>query len=63
MKTVTRTGDALVAGPLPDDDELVMTMLQEHVPLALLCDLTEPSGPTSQEILDTEGEPADRWWE
>jgi hypothetical protein len=45
------------------DDELVMTMLQEHVPLALLCDLTEPSGPTSREILDTEGEPDDRWWE
>jgi len=40
-----------------------MALLQEHVPLALLCDLTEPSGPTSREILDTEGEPADRWWE
>ena len=62
MKTVTRTGDDPVADPQPDD-ELVMTMLQEHVPLALLCDLTEPSGPTSQEILDTEGEPDDRWWE
>ncbi len=62
MKTVTRTGDDPVAVP-PPDDELVMTMLQEHVPLALVCDLTEPSGPTSQEILDTEGEPADRWWE
>jgi len=61
MKTVTRTGDD-PAVPLPDD-ELVMTMLQEHVPLALLCDLTEPAGPTSQEILDTEGEPDDRWWE
>ena len=23
------------------DDELVMNMLQEHVPLALLCDLAE----------------------
>jgi hypothetical protein len=62
METVTRTGDDPVAAP-PPDDELVMTMLQEHVPLALLCDLTEPSGPTSQEILDTEGEPAERWWE
>lgn len=45
------------------DDALVMSLLQEHVPLALLCDLTDPAGPASQEILDTEGEPAQRWWE
>lgn len=45
------------------DDAMVMSLLQEHVPLALLCDLTDPAGPASQEILDTEGEPAQRWWE
>jgi hypothetical protein len=45
------------------DDELVMTMLQEHVPLALLCDLTEAEGPSSAEILEAEGGPDDHWWE
>jgi hypothetical protein len=45
------------------DDELVMTMLQEHVPLALLCDLAEAEGPSSAEILEAEGGPDDHWWE
>jgi hypothetical protein len=45
------------------DDELMMSMLQEHVPLALLCDISEPEGPTSAEILATEGAPAEHWWE
>jgi hypothetical protein len=45
------------------DDELVMTMLQEHVPLALLCDLAEAEGPTSAEIMAAEGGPDDHWWE
>ena len=53
MKTVTRTGDDPAAVP-PPDDELVMTMLQEHVPLALLCDLTEPERP------DVAGDPRHR---
>jgi hypothetical protein len=57
MDTMTTTEAA------PTDDALVMTLLQEHVPLALLCDLTDPQGPASREILDAEGEPADRWWE
>ena len=63
METVTLTeATATEATDAPLDD-LVMTMLQEHVPLALLCDLTQTDGPTSQEILTTEGEPVDRWWE
>ena len=45
------------------DDELVMNMLQEHVPLALLCDLTEAEGPSSAEILEAEGGHEDHWWE
>jgi hypothetical protein len=45
------------------DDEMVMSLLQEHVPLALLCDLSQPEGPTSAEILETEGGPDDHWWE
>lgn len=41
----------------------VMGLLAEHVPLALLADLAAPDGPVSQEILETEGLPADAWWE
>lgn len=44
-------------------DELVMVMLQDHVPLSLLIDLTDPSGPVSAEILLEEGGPETRWWE
>ena len=47
----------------PADDELVMAILQEHVPLALLVDLTDTAGPASAEILAEEGEPETRWWE
>ena len=39
MKTVTRPGRTA------DEDERVMTLLQDHVPLALLCDLTRARGP------------------
>ena len=44
------------------DESDVMEMLQEHVPLALLCDLSTPEGPHSAEILAEEGQPADTWW-
>jgi hypothetical protein len=40
----------------------VMDLLQEHVPLALLCDLSTPEGPHSAEILAEEGQPTDTWW-
>jgi hypothetical protein len=56
--TVTTTTDEPAR-----DDEMVMSLLQEHVPLALLCDLSQPEGPTSAEILETEGTPDDHWWE
>ena len=45
------------------DDKRVMDLLHEHVPLALLCDLTQPAGPASAEILEIEGAPDDAWWE
>ncbi len=45
------------------DSETVMGLLAEHVPLALLADLAAPDGPVSQEILESEGLPADAWWE
>jgi hypothetical protein len=44
------------------DESEVMDLLQEHVPLALLCDLSEPEGPHSAEILAEEGQPTDTWW-
>jgi len=44
-------------------DEAMMSMLHEHVPLSLLCDLTAPEGPESEEILAEEGTPDTRWWE
>jgi hypothetical protein len=59
MTTTTQTTEPMAAS----DDAMVMALLQDHVPLALLCDLTAPEGPSSREILDTEGEPAQRWWE
>jgi hypothetical protein len=46
-----------------DADTVVMTLLHDHVPLALLCDLTVSDGPTSAAILAAEGEPETRWWE
>lgn len=41
----------------------VKELLQEHVPLSLIMDLTAPDGPPSQEILDAEGAPEQAWWE
>jgi hypothetical protein len=40
----------------------VMTLLQEHVPLSLLCDLATMQAPLSAEILAEEGLPDDIWW-
>jgi hypothetical protein len=42
-------------------DDLVMTMLHDHVPLSLICDLRS-DGPPSAEILATEGSPTVAWW-
>jgi len=41
----------------------VMDLLAVHVPLALLADLAAPSSVGSAEILESEGLPADAWWE
>jgi hypothetical protein len=42
--------------------EGVMHLLEDHVPIALLCDLTTSEAPDSAEILAQEGVPADEWW-
>lgn len=41
----------------------VMSLLSEHVPLALLADLAIPEGPLSPQILSDEGLPEVAWWE
>ena len=51
------------APPHNTADEAVMSMLQEHVPLSLICDLGTPDGPGSSDILAEEGQPDFRWWE
>jgi hypothetical protein len=43
-------------------DEVVMTLLHDHVPLALICDLTNLRGPSSARILAEEGQPDSAWW-
>lgn len=43
--------------------EQTKELLEEHVPLSLIMDLTAPDGPASQEILETEGAPEQAWWE
>jgi hypothetical protein len=44
-------------------DDVIMTLLEHHVPLSLLLDLSGPQEPGSAEIMATEGEPETRWWE
>jgi hypothetical protein len=44
-------------------DDVVMDLLEHHVPLSLLLDLSGPQEPGSAEILAEEGEPETRWWE
>lgn len=46
-----------------DEDNPVMEMLGEHVPLSLIMDLSAPAGPDSEAILDDEGAPDQAWWE
>ena len=46
----------------PERATPVMRMLAAGLPLALLCDLTDPDGPTSAEIYDHEGAPERAWW-
>lgn len=47
----------------PDGADQVKELLQEHVPLSLIMDLTSPDGPPSRDILATEGAPDGAWWE
>jgi len=55
------------AGPEAIDEEQasvdVMRLLSEHVPLTLLADLAQPTGPDSPDILEHEGLPDVAWWE
>ena len=59
--------DAEATRAVEENDEQasadVMALLGEHVPLALLADLAEPTGPQSPTILEAEGLPEVAWWE
>ena len=48
--------------PVTAERERVMELIEEHVPISLIMDLTVPAGPDSQDILDTEGAPDGTWW-
>ena len=48
--------------PTTPAGEQVMDLLEGHVPLSLIMDLTAPAGPDSQDILSTEGKPDASWW-
>ena len=64
--TVTAYSDLAVCSEhdrTDEADEAMMSMLHDHVPLSLLCDLTDAQGPGSAQILAEEGEPTTRWWE
>ena len=47
--------------PSPEDEH-VMSLLEEHVPMSLIMDLAAPAGPDSADILATEGGPDEAWW-
>lgn len=47
----------------PPDAERVRDLLEAHVPLALIADLTADEAVPSQEILAKEGLPDEAWWE
>jgi len=63
MSTTTSTPPPAAVHETDAADVSVMTLLHDHVPLALLCDLTLPDGPESAAILAEEGAPETRWWE
>ena len=58
---MTAVNEPVLDGKTEEPD--VMDLLHEHVPLALLCDLSAPEGPHSAEILAEEGQPAQAWWQ
>ena len=66
--TATVPGEAVGAAQAETVDEEqasvdVMRLLSEHVPLTLLADLAQPTGPDSPDILEHEGLPDVAWWE
>ncbi len=55
--------EAVAAPSAARASEDVMRLLAEHVPLTLLADLAQPTGPDSPDILEDEGLPDLAWWE
>jgi hypothetical protein len=54
--------DSLQVADPTGDATIAQRLLRDGVPLSLLCDLTDPHGPQSREILATEGLPTAHWW-
>lgn len=48
--------------PAPGDPDVVLDLLAEGVPMALIADLADPAGPPSPVILEEEGMPDEAWW-
>jgi len=61
--SLTMPPAAAPAEELAPEDALVMGLLSQHIPIALLCDLSAPEGPASEQILAEEGLPETAWWE
>ncbi|WP_250444069.1 hypothetical protein [Actinotalea sp. C106] len=64
-KIAPHDGEEVDSSTVPEDEasQEVMSLLSQHVPLALLADLAVPSGPASPQILEDEGLPDVAWWE
>lgn len=62
MQVSEQDGAAQPSADVTPTDQ-VKELLQEHVPLSLIMDLTVPDGPPSREILDAEGAPEQAWWQ
>jgi hypothetical protein len=60
----TEAQEAAPPGPSEEQASVdVMRLLNAHVPLTLLADLAQPTGPDSPDILEHEGLPEVAWWE
>jgi hypothetical protein len=63
MQTSHEPVPATSASDVDEHAEHTKDLLEEHVPLSLIMDLSAPDGPASKEILDAEGAPEQAWWE
>ncbi len=60
--TTTQAADQTASSDEPGMNDPALELLKEHVPLSLIVDLTDPTGPDSKQILNDEGLPEQQWW-